>query len=109
MSRGFHKENKDLVGLKVVTSDKVWTTDKHGKRKLRTDIDIYGRVDKGTSAFVTSTNLTGGNHKVVENTCELPKGVRNGVVSLLKNKNRSVAYLIRTDRKGGENPQTKKY
>ena len=99
MSRKFRKENKDLVGLKVVTSDHVWTTDKNGKRRLRKDIDIYGRVDKGTSAFVTSTNLSGGNHKIVEDTCELPKSVKNGVISLLKNKNRSVAYLIRTDKK----------
>ena len=99
MSRKFHKENKDLVGIKVVTADQVWTTDKNGKRRLRKDIDIYGRVDKGTSAFVTSTNLTGGNHKIVEDTCELPKSVKNGVISLLKNKNRSVAYLIRTDKK----------
>lgn len=98
MSRKFHKENKDLVGLKVVASDEVWTTDKNGKRKLRKDIEIYGRVDKGTSCFVTSTNLSGGNHRIVENTCELPKSVKNGIVSLLKNKNKKVAYLVRTDK-----------
>lgn len=99
LARKFHKENKDLVGLKVMTSEEVWTIDKQGKRKLRKDIDIYGRVDKGTSAFVTSTNLSGGNHRVVENTCELPKGIKNDIVSLLKNKNKKVAYLVRTDKK----------
>ena len=81
MSRKFRPKNKDLIKLKVVTADKVWTTDKSGKRKLRRDIDIYGRVDKGTSAFITSTNLSGGNH----------------LVRVLKTDNRRVAYLIRTD------------
>lgn len=95
MSRPFRGKNKDLVNLEVVTSDKVWTQTKTGKPVLRRDIDIYGRVDKGSSAFVTSTNLSGGNHRVVEDTCKLPKKVKNGVVNLLKNKNRKVAYLIK--------------
>lgn len=98
MSRPFRGKNKDLVNLEVVTSDKVWTTNKSGKPTLRRDIDIYGRVDKGTSAFVTSTNLSGGNHKIVEDTCKLPKKVKNGIVNLLKNKNRKVAYLIKINK-----------
>ena len=64
---------------------------------LRKDIDIYGRVDKGTSAFVTSTNLHGKNHKVVEDTSKLSKKTKNDIVKLLKNDNRKVVYLIRTD------------
>ncbi|MEG9429985.1 MAG: hypothetical protein VZQ61_03570 [Christensenellaceae bacterium] len=40
MSRPFRSKNKDLVSLEVVTSDKVWTTDKNGKPFLRKDIDI---------------------------------------------------------------------
>lgn len=98
MSRPFRGKNKDLVKLEVVTSNKVWTKNKSGKPKLRNDIEIYGRVDKGTSAFVTSTNLSGKNHKVVEDTCNLPKKVKNDLVQLLKNKNKKVAYLIRTDK-----------
>ena len=98
MSRPFRGKNKDLVKLEVVTSDKVWTRNKSGKPKLRSDIQIYGRVDKGTSAFVTSTNLSGGNHRIVDDTCKLPKKVKNDLVKTLKNKNKKVAYLIRTDK-----------
>lgn len=73
MSRVFRDKNKDLVNLEVVTSDKVWTTHKNGKPILRKDIEIYGRIDKGTSAFITSTNLSGGNHKIVDDTTKLSK------------------------------------
>ena len=99
MSRPFREKNKDLVKLKVVTSDKVWTKNKSGKPQLRKDLEIYGRVDKGTSSFITSTNLSGGNHKIVDDTCKLPKKVKNDLVKVLKNDNRKVAYLIRTDKK----------
>lgn len=99
MSRPFRDKNKDLVKLEVVTSDVVWTTDKKGKPKLRQDIDIYGRVDRGTSAFVTSTNLSGGNHRIVEDTNKLSKKTKNEIVRQLKTNNRKVVYLIRTDKK----------
>ena len=94
MSRPFRDKNKDLVNLEVVTSDKVWTK-KNGKPALRNDIDIHGRVDKGTSAFVSSTNLKGENHKLIDDTSNLPKKVKNDIVKLLKNDNRKVAYLIK--------------
>ncbi|MCX4287004.1 MAG: hypothetical protein OSJ68_06910 [Clostridia bacterium] len=97
MSRPFRDKNKDLVKLEVVTADVVWTKDKNGKPILRKDIEIYGRVDKGTSAFVTSTNLHGKNHRVIEDTSKLSKKTKNDIVRLLKNDNRKVVYLIRTD------------
>lgn len=99
MSRPFRGKNKDLVQLQVVTADKVWTKNKAGKLTLRRDLEIYGRIDKGTSAFVTSTNLAGGNHRIVDDTANLPKRVKNDVVKVLKNENRKVAYLVRTDKK----------
>ena len=40
MSRPFRNKNKDLVKLKVVKSEDVWTTNKNGKPVLRKDIDI---------------------------------------------------------------------
>lgn len=95
MSRPFRDKNKDLVNLEVVTSDKVWTKNKKGQPVLRRDIEIYGRVDKGSSVFVSSTNLKGGNHKFVDDTSRLPKKVKSGVIDILKNSNRSVAYLIK--------------
>lgn len=97
MSRKFRSKNKDLIKLKVVTADQVWTKNKSGKRQLRRDIEIYGRVDKGTSAFVTSTNLSGGNHRIVDDTCNLTKAVKNDLARVLKTNNRRVAYLVRTD------------
>ena len=99
MSRKFREKNKDLVNLEVVTSDKVWTKQKNGKPTLRKDISIYGRVDKGTSAFVTSTTLNGERHRIVEDTVKLPKKTKNEIVKLLKNENRKVAYLIKKDEK----------
>lgn len=98
MSRLFRGKNKDLIKLSVVTADEVWTKNNAGKFKLRQDIAIYGRVDKGTSAFITSTNLSGGNHKIVDDTCNLPKKAKNELVKALKNDKRKVAYLIRTDK-----------
>ena len=95
MSREFQGKNKDLVNLRATSSSEVWTKDKKGKAVLRRDIDIYGRVDKGTSAWVTSTNLSGGNHRIVEDTSKLPKRVKNDVVDLMKNKNKKVVYLVK--------------
>lgn len=95
MSRLFRDKNKDLVNLEVVTADKVWTKNKSGKTVLRQDIDIYGRIDKGTSAFISTTNLSGGNHKIVDDTSNLPKKVKNDIVNILKNENRKVAYLVK--------------
>ena len=95
MSRKFRDKNKDLVNLQVVPASTVWTTDKKGKPVLRRDISIFGRIDNGTSAFITSTNLSGGNHKIVEDTVNLPKKVKQDIVKLLKNQNKKVAYLIK--------------
>ena len=72
MSRPFNPKAKDLSGLMVVDSQEVWTTDKKGDPRLRTDIDIYGRVDKGSSAIVSVTNLKGNNHRFVEDFSALP-------------------------------------
>lgn len=94
MSRPLRTKDKDLVNLRVVTADEVWTKNKSGKMVLRKDINIFGRIDKGTSAFITSTNMTGGNHRVVEDSANLSKKTKTAVVDLLKNKNRQVAYLL---------------
>ena len=95
MSRPFRDKNKDLVKLKVLTSDDVWTKNKSGKLILKNDIEIYGRIDKGTSAFISSTNISGKNHKTVDNTVNLPKKAKNEVVNALKNNNRKVVYLVK--------------
>ena len=55
---------------------------------------VRARLSKRTSAFITSTNMTGGNHRVVEDSANLSKKTKTAVVDLLKNKNRQVAYLL---------------
>ncbi len=97
MARNFQQKNKDLVKLDVITSDKAWNKNilRKNKPTLSKEFDFYGRIDKGTSAFITSTNLTGDNHKFVEDTNKLPKNLKNKIVNLFKNKNKKVVYLIK--------------
>ena len=94
MSRKFQKKDKDLSNLQVLTSDKVWVTNKSNKPVLNKNLKIFGKVEVGSSSFVTSTNLSGKNHKFVEDTSNLPKKVKNQVVNNFKNKNKLVVYLV---------------
>jgi len=97
MSRKFQSKNKDLVNLTVITSSQAW--DKNVKRKgkptLSKQYEFYGRIDKGSTAFITNTNLIGENHKFVEDTAKLPKNLKNKVVDHFKNQNRRVVYLVK--------------
>ena len=97
MSRKFQGKNKDLVNLQVITADKAWdkTVKRKGKPTLSKNYDFYGRIDKGTSAFVTSSNSVGENHKFVEDTAKLPKNLKNQIVDNFHNKNKRVVYLVR--------------
>lgn len=97
MSRKFQQKNKDLVKLDVVTSDKVWdiSIKRKGKPTLSKKYDYYGRIDKGTSAFITKTNQVGENFKYIEDTCKLPKNAKNKIVDLFSNKNKRVVYLVK--------------
>lgn len=97
MSRKFQQKSKDLVNLSVVTSDMVW--DKQNKRKgkptLNKKYEYYGRIDKGTSAFITNTNSIGENFKFIEDTNKLPKNAKNKIIDLFNNKNKRVVYLVK--------------
>lgn len=99
MSRRFQGKNKDLVKLKVITADKAWdkSTKRKGKPTLSKNYNFFGRIDKGTSAFITSTNSVGENHKFVEDTANLPKNLKNQIVDNFKNKNKKVVYLVKKD------------
>ena len=94
MARIFNNKNKDLVNLEVVTSDKVWTTYK-GEPILRKDLNIYGKVSKGRSAYVAQTNRRGKNGKFVEDTTNLPKKIKQDIVDKFENDNKRVVYLLR--------------
>lgn len=98
MSRKFRDKNKDLIKLEVKTSDEVWdkSRKRQGKPILNKKYEYFGRIDKGTSAMITSTNLIGENHKFVEDTMNLPKNLKNEIVNLMKNKNKRVIYLVKS-------------
>lgn len=94
MSRIFQTKNKDLVNLQVLSAKEVWCKNKQGHYVFNKKYDIYGKVDKGTSSFITTTNTKGKNNRFVEDTCKLPKKTKNEIVKHLYNKNR-VAYLVK--------------
>lgn len=95
MSRNFQNKNKDLVKLKVLTADKVWTKNKKGKYVIDKSINIYGKVEKGADCFITSTNAKGTNHKFIDNTTSLTKKTKNEIVDNFLNKNKRVIYLVK--------------
>ena len=97
MSRKFQQKNKALINLDVITSDEVWdkTKKRKGKPTMSKEYDYYGRIDKGTSAYITSTNSIGENHKFVDDSVNLPNNLKNKIVDLFKNKNKRVVYLVK--------------
>lgn len=97
MSRKFQGKNKDLIRLDIATSDLVWDKRvlRKGKPTLSKQYEYYGRIDKGTSAFITASNSTGENHRFVEDTARLPKNLKNKIVDNFKNKNKRVVYLVK--------------
>lgn len=97
MSRKFQQKNKDLVNLEVVEANEVWKN-KNGKYVIDSkNYDIYGKVEKGTSAFILQTNRFGEKTKFVEDTCKLPKVAKNKIVDMLKNQNKRVVYLVKKE------------
>lgn len=97
MSSKYQEKEVNLSNLTVVTADKVWDFSKKrkGKPTLSRKFDYFGRVEKGTSAFVTRTNSIGENHKFVKNTSKLPNKVQNEIVNQFNNKNKKVVYLVK--------------
>ncbi len=97
MSRKFQEKDKDLSKLEVITADKAWdfNAKRKGKPTLSKNYNFYGRVEIGTSAFVTSTNSIGENHRYIEDTSSLPKKIKNQIVNNFKNKNKRVVYLVK--------------
>jgi len=95
MSRVFNNKNKDLVNLDVVSSKEVWEKQKNGKYLLSKDYDIFGRIERGTSVFVTKTNRRGENPKFVEDTHFLTNRTKNEIVKRFQNKKTSVLYLVK--------------
>ena len=95
MSRKFQQKNKDLVNLDIVESNKIWI--KKDKKYIldNKQYDIYGKVEKGSSAFIVETNKFGEKQKFVEDTCKLPKNAKNKIVDLFNNKNKRVVYLVK--------------
>ena len=103
MSRKFNPKKQDFANLEVVTADKVWRKDSSGKLVLNTKkYNIFGKVDKSSDCFITNTNLSGKNHKFVENTSALHKKTQNEIVNCFFNKKKRVVYLIKNEPKVGK-------
>lgn len=95
MSRKFQQKNKDLVNLDIVESNEVWKKN-NGKYIMDTkNYDIYGKIEKGTSAFIVQTNRFGERQRYVEDTCKLPKNAKNKIIDMFNNKNKRVIYLVK--------------
>lgn len=97
MSRRFQSKNKDLVNLEIKTASDVWdkSVKRKGKPTLSKKYNYFGRIDKGTSSMITTTNSIGENHRFVEDTYKLPKNLKNKVVDFMKNKNKRTLYLVK--------------
>ena len=67
MLRVFRDKSKDFIKLEVNTADEIWDIKhkRNGKPTIRKDIEVYGRIDRGTSAIITNTNMIDENHKNV--------------------------------------------
>ena len=66
------------------------------KYQINKDLNIYGKVEKGSDCFVTKTNQKGINHRFVENTASLTKKTKNEIVDNFLNKKKRVVYLVET-------------
>lgn len=95
MSRKLQAKNKALITLETKTSKEVWNKDKKGNFVLNNDFDYYGKVEKGTSAFITMTNRKGKNTKFIEDTHRLSKKTKNEIVATLNTGKNSVVYLVK--------------
>lgn len=95
MSRKFNDKNLDMVNLEVVSADKVWKKKDNKYILDKKNYNIYGKVDKGLSAFVTSCNLDGSNSKFRKDIHNLPIKIKNQITNMILNKNKKVVYLVK--------------
>lgn len=95
MSRKFNSKEKALVNLKLVDSSEVWHRREDGSYVYDKKFKVFGKVEKGTSAFITNTNLKGKNPKYVDDTCNLPKKIKNEIVKKFADDNKKVVYLVK--------------
>jgi len=99
MSRQLQQKNKDINSLELVPAEKVWTVNKSGKRRLRKDLKIYGKIDLELPTCILSTNTYGVNNKFVDDFNVLPKKTKNEAVDFflnnrgIKGGKRRVVYL----------------
>ena len=99
MARKNQEKNKDLCNIKVITSDVAW---EKGYKSLRKDLNFFGRVEKGSSAFVSNPNLKGTNDRYVDDFSSLNKKTKSEIVKKFKNEKRKVVYLIKEEPKKGK-------
>ncbi len=102
MSSIYSKNRKELAGVKVVSAKDVWEN-RGGKYRLRTDVDIVGKVEMPMPNFILKANNDNRKTDYIDDVSALPKRTKRDLVSHFydksgkRNKN-SVAYLVRTDK-----------
>ncbi len=95
MSRKFNSKNKSLISLKVVSASEVWEHDGKGGYRMKKNLNVFGKIEKGTSAFISTTNMRGTNHRFIDDVCNLPANLKNQIIKNFKDDKKKVIYLIR--------------
>ena len=113
MSNIFAKYRKELSGVKVVSKDKAFVTNKKGNSYPNPNYDIVGKVDISLPNVILKANRDGFKTFFIEDTSELTKKTKSDLINFFYNKkgkrnNRKIAYLVRTDNKSKTDLSIKK-
>lgn len=111
MSSVYVKQNKELSGVKVISSKKAYFHNpKTGERnKLNPDYEFVGKVDMTFPSAIIKANKKNKSTTFIDDVSELPKRAKVELVNYFydkngKRNNKTVAYLVRTDNKSKTTP-----
>ena len=115
MSSVYIKQNKELSGVKVISADTAYIFDKRTgeKNKLNPDYEFVGKVDMAFPNVIIKASKKNKRTAFIDDVNELPKRAKMELVNYFYDKNgkrnkKTVAYLVRTDRKSKTKPQLRK-
>lgn len=95
LSRDIQPKRKELINLDVMSSDQVFYKNNAGKYKLKDDLEVFGKVEIGSTAFIKNTNKLGNSSRYVDDVYNLPKKTKNEIVRKFELENRKVVYLVK--------------
>ena len=115
MSSVYIKQNKELSGVKVISTSKAFIYDKKtGKKdKLSPDYEFVGKVDMSIPNLIIKANKKDKKTAFIDDVNELPKRAKEELVNYFFDKNgkrnkKQKAYLVRTDKKSKTKPYLRK-